>query len=505
MSLDFSQPQRQSAAGILISGAYTLQQFVRAMFIPLALLIFKSNKTALLYTALGLAIVLVISLIYGYFYYRKFTFYLNTLKNEFVIDKGVFSRKNLTIPVEKIQQVNINQGFLQKLIGVYSLQIDTAGSDSKEVSISAISGTIAFALKEHLLNGEKDTIAELGDEEPSASQHLQKETPFIKISAATLLKIGLTSNYGRSIALLIGFGYAVFHNIKELLKAFDNDNGQVEAIFKSGITIISVGILLAAIIFILLVTNVIRTFVKYFDFQISKHQKSLLISSGLLAKKNTLLHPSKVQITEYSQNYFQKKIGLFNMALKQAHAGQQQSEKEVRSNNMEVPGCSALEKDEVLRMILGKLPSEGALYKPNFRFMNLLVLFWLLFPLAVYLIFYQYFPEIKPFYPLAVIYILVASLMIYISYTKHRITFSEDFIIKQSGIWDISQEILEPHKIQSISTSQYPWHRSLDIGHVTLHTAAGNISFSYGNYTEIKTLVNWWLYQVESGQKDWMG
>ncbi len=505
MSLDFSQPQRQSAAGILISGAYTLQQFVRAMFIPLALLIFKSNKTVLLYTAFGLTAILVISLIYGYFYYRKFTFYLNTLKQEFVIEKGVFGRKNLTIPVEKIQQVNINQGFLQKLIGVYSLQIDTAGSDSKEVNISAVSGQIAFALKEHLLNGEKSTGANPQTEEAAlAAQNLEQDTPFIKIGSSTLLKIGLTSNYGQSIALLLGLGYAVFHNIKEVLKAFDNDNGQIEQFFKSGVTLISVGVLFAAMIILLLATNVIRTFVKYFDFQMSKHQKSLLISSGLLAKKNTLLHPSKVQITEYSQNYFQQKIGLFNMALKQAHAGQQQSEKEVRSNNMEVPGCSSLEKDEVLRMILGKLPSEGKLYRPNFRFMNLLVLFWLVLPLTAYIIFYQYLPEIRSFYPLAIIYVLATSLMIYISYTKHRITVSEDFIIKQSGIWDISQEIVAPHKIQSISTSQYPWHKSLDIGHVTLHTAAGNISFSYGNYTEIKTLVNWWLYQVESGQKDWM-
>ncbi|RZK88222.1 MAG: hypothetical protein EOO98_12715, partial [Pedobacter sp.] len=292
--------------------------------------------------------------------------------------------------------------------------------------------------------------------------------------------------------------------IKELLRAFDNDHGQIEQFFKSGVTIVSVGMLLAAIILILLATNVIRTFVKYFDFQISKHQKSLLISSGLLAKKNTLLHPSKVQITEYSQNYFQKKIGLFNISLKQAHAGQQQSDKEVKTNNMEVPGCSALEKDEVLRMILSKLPQDGASYKPNFRFMNLPILFSILLPLAGYLVFYQYLPETKPFYPLAIAYVLVASLMIYISYTRQRITVSEDFIIKQSGIWEIAQEIIEPHKIQSISTSQFPWHKSLDIGHVTLHTAAGNISFSYGNYTEIKTLVNWWLYQVESTPKDWM-
>ena len=122
MSIDFGQPQRQSAAGILISGAYTLQQFVRAMFIPLALLIFKSNKTVLLYTAFGLTAILVISLIYGYFYYRKFTFYLDTLKQEFVIDKGVFGRKNLTIPVEKIQQVNINQSLIHGALQL-SLQL----------------------------------------------------------------------------------------------------------------------------------------------------------------------------------------------------------------------------------------------------------------------------------------------------------------------------------------------------------------------------------------------
>jgi putative membrane protein len=195
---------------------------------------------------------------------------------------------------------------------------------------------------------------------------------------------------------------------------------------------------------------------------------------------------------------------LFNLALKQAHSGQQQSEKEVRSNNMEVPGCSPVEKDEVLRMILGKLPQAGTSYKPNFRFMNLPIVFWLILPLIIYAVFSRYIPQVWSFYPLAIIYVLAVSLMIYISYTKHRITVSEDFIIKQSGIWDISQEIIQPHKIQSISTSQFPWHKSLDIGHVTLHTAAGNIAFSYGNYTEIKTLVNWWLYQVESGEKDWM-
>jgi putative membrane protein len=504
MSTDFSKPQRQSAAGIVINGACIVQKFVRAMFIPLVLFVVKSNKIALVYTAFGLLAALVLSLIYAYFYYLNFTFYLNPEKQEFVIDKGVFGRKHLNIPVAKIQQVNINQGILQQLFGVYSLQIDTAGTESKEVNIKAINGEIAYALKEHLLNGNQ--VANVTSDpnlEPAAAKNIS-ETPLIKIGAGTLLKVGLTSNYGQSIALLIGFGYAVFHNLKELLKAFDNDNGQVEDFFKSGFTLISISLLFAVIIVILLATNILRTFIKYFNFQLSRHQNSLLISSGLFAKKNTLLHPSRVQIATYSQNYLQKKLGLFNITLKQAHAGHQPSENDLKSNDMEVPGCNLQEKDEIIKMILKRLPQHGSTFSPNFRFLNLPLFFTVIIPLIVYAFIYKLIPEIRSFYGLAIIYVLLVTLMIYISYTKHRITVSEDFIIKQSGIWDISQEIIEPHKIQSISTSQYPWHRKLDIGHVTLHTAAGDIHFSYGNYTEIKNLVNWWLYQIESTEKDWM-
>ena len=236
----------------------------------------------------------------------------------------------------------------------------------------------------------------------------------------------------------------------------------------------------------------------------SKHQKSLLISSGLFNKKNTLLHPNKVQITSYSQNYFQKNIGLFHLTLAQAQADKIGADNESKSHDLEVPGCSLVEKDHILRMILDKIPSEGIYYKPNFRFLNLPIFFRVILPTIIFAIAYHYFDGVRSFLPFALVYVVASLLMIYISYTKHRINVTEDFIVKQSGIWDISQEILKPHKIQSITTSQYPWHKALDIGHITLHTAAGTISFSYGNFTEIKNLVNWWLYQVESTDKDWM-
>jgi putative membrane protein len=497
MHNDFSKPQRQSMAGIVIMSAHTLQQFLRAMIIPLAIFVIKAQTNVLTYAIIGVVAISIIILFFSYLSYLKFTFYLDHEKQEFIINKGIFSRTLLTIRLDKIQQVNINQSLLQKLIGVYSLQIDTPGGDSNEVSIKAINEKLAYSLKEHLLNGQKDSTIVVT---PTLSQ-----VPFLKLSATTLFKVGLTSNYGSSLLLLMGFIYAVFHNAKDLLKAFDTDNGQVEAAIKTGASLFSVGILIAIFLGILLLINIVRTFVTYFDFNISKHKFSLLLSSGLFAKKNMVLSPMKIQTTTYSQNYFQKKLNLINFSLKQAASGEPQHDtSNPHKSVIHIPGCSSIEKDELLVMILGKIPKKGASFAPNYRFLNLPILFLAILPLCIFSIFWFHFEEVKPYYPLSFVYFIMVSILTYISYKNHRLTVNKEFIIKKSGIWDVSHEIIFPHKIQAITTYQYPWHKKADVGHVNIHTAGGVIHFMYGNYTEIKRLVNYWLYQIESGSEEWM-
>jgi putative membrane protein len=295
-----------------------------------------------------------------------------------------------------------------------------------------------------------------------------------------------------------------FHNIKEFLKIFSKDENQLENLVTKGLTLLSLGLLVAALLIILLIINLLRTWIKYYQFNVSKHQDSLMISAGLLAKKHTLLKPSKVQITSYSQNYFQKKLAIFNLNLKQAHSGKAQSEHDSQQANLAIPGCSPDEKAHLLRIILGQLPVAEQTFKPNIRFLNLPLFFKVALPIGIYLWCWFTFKEVQPYYPLAILYAVLAVPMIYISYCRHRLSVSQDFIIKKSGIWDISNEIILPHKIQAITTFQYPWHKAVDVGHVNLHTAAGVIHFKYGNYSQIKQLVNYWLYQIESGDENWM-
>ncbi|RDC58256.1 hypothetical protein DU508_04780 [Pedobacter chinensis] len=502
MNNDFSKPQRQSAFGIIIIAAHTAYKIGKATIFFLIYAFVKMGAAYTTYTLLGIGLIILLCLIFSYLWYLNFTFFLDKEKQEFVVNKGILNRDQVIIQLDKIQQVNINQNILQKLIGVYGLKIDTAGSSGEEVSIKAIDEVSAYNLKEHLLSRKTETVptALVSDKKATDAEN----TPILRISSWTLFKVGLTSNYGQSLALMVAFFLYTIQEARHIMDVFELDKGYVKSTVLGLATLFSVAVIVFILLVVLLIINLLRTFYKYFELEISQHRHSLLLSSGLIAKKSTLISPNKVQITKYSQNYFQKKLNMLNISLKQAHFGESKKGHEMQGNTLEIVGCNTHERDELLKMILTRVPLKGKTFIPDWRFLNLPIFFKLVLPVAIFLIIIFNVPELKPYIGFAIAYLITGVLMIYISYRKHRISVNQDFIIKTSGIWDISNEIIMPNKIQAITTSQYPWHKSVDVGHLCLHTAAGEIHFKYGNYTEIKQLVNYWLYQVESGNENWM-
>jgi len=500
MKLDFTTPQRQSVTGIIVMFADTFQSLVRAMWVPLLLILFKLKEDQYLIVGLGFFGLVLLTLVIGYLKYRNFTFFLDEDKQEFVLSKGVINKSKISIQLSKIQQVDINQSIIQKIIGVYSLDIDTAGTDKKEISIRAIDQKLALLLKERLLDyGDKEQ--EIVDE----NQEIKSEPKtFLKISYNTLFKVGITSNYGRTIALLITFAITLYQSFKDAINTFEIDEEQVDTVFERGAGFFSAGILIFGLLVLVLLINIVRTFIKHFDFVMIKQKQSLVITAGLFAKKNTLLNPGKVQITSYSQNYFQKKFRILDMNMKQASSDEVKEQKK-KSNAIEVPGCNTEERDEILKIIFGKIPEKGIQYRSNFRYLIFRTFSAVAFLAAILsLLHYSEIGNMTIYIPLVFVYLCLISCLIYFGYKNHALYVNQDFIIKRHGAWDIEHEIIEPHKIQSITAKQYFWHKSSDVGHLILHTAAGDLDFRFGNFTHIKQLVNYWLYQVETSKENWM-
>ncbi|MFV8361083.1 PH domain-containing protein [Flavobacterium sp. LS1P3] len=504
MRADFSQPQRQSSIGILVLFFYTLQQYARALWPMIVIWIFKFDEVNKLYFFLGMLTIFVSIGVVSYLKYLNFTFFLDAENEEFIITEGVFNKTKTAIQLRKMQQVNINQSFIQKLVGVFELDVDTAGSNKKEGAIKAISHELALELKFRLLENE-DLKTTIGTEITSLEETEQKlfevAHPFIKISFLSLLKVGITSNYGRSIALLLIFFSTIYENFQNFGDESNVYKEKIGSYIDKNLVLQTILTAIVLLFGVVLVVNVIRIVFKYYDYSIVRQKGSLLLSFGFLNTKSTIIKPEKVQITTIKRNYFQKKMGILELKIKQATNG----EKEERKSVIEIPGCSETERDAILKLLFHQIPEKGLMLQPNFRKLIFSVFLSIGLPLLGFMAVGYWIESLFFEYSYVVpVYVIFIGLIQYFKFKNNRLFINENFIIKQSGAWDVSNDIIEPSKIQAITTSQLFWHKKLNIGSVTLHTAGGDIAFQLGDYSVIKQQVNLWLYEIETSDSNWM-
>jgi putative membrane protein len=496
---DFSQPQRQSLPGIVVMFANTLQKSVRAFWPILLIWIVKIETLNTFFVFGGFIVAILIIAFFSYLQYYFFTFHIDDESNEFVIHKGVLNKTRISIQLHKIQQVNINQSLIQRLVGVYKLEIDTAGSDKKEASISAISHDLATILKERLIHHsqlENSVFLKINQEE-------NEPTSLIKIRLSSLIKIGFTSNYVKSFALLLLFFSTIMENLRQVSDTTQINEDQVTNYLDKLPMLTSITIVIVSIFGLVMVVNLVRTIVKYFNFTIQKSRQAIILTYGLISTKSTLLNPNKVQQIKIIQNYFQKKFNVTTIEINQASSN---LEKVKEKDKLQVPGCTHSERDAILILLYGQLPIKEKLYLPNWRKLAINTFFLMIVPILIVLFLNRKteFVTWTEWYSYVAVFIVFSGLLIWFSYKNYKLFVSNDFIIKQNGAWDIENTIVKPNKIQAITTQQFFWQKVTNIGSVTLSTAGGNISFTTGNYSEIKNLVNYWLFQIENSNKNWM-
>lgn len=500
MENQFNSPQRQSAIGIVVMFFDTLRHYLKALWPIFIIWLVKFDEINKLHLALGTAAVISAIALVAFLKYKNFTFYIDNENEEFIISEGIFNKTKTTIQLNKIQQVNINQSLIQRVIGVYELEVDTAGSTNKEGKIKAISHPLALSLKSQLLDNENRTIVVPTHETATTSADELVATPFISISFISLLKVGITSNYVKSLSLLLLFFITATDYINKFTGKDIFEEEDIEAYVNKTAVITSLLLFVVILFGIVLVINLFRIVFRYFDYKITKQKGTLLLSFGLINTKSTILKPEKVQITTISRNYFQKKMNILEIKIKQATSG----EKEKHTAAIDIPGCSNHEKNEILKLLFHQIPQKGLMLRPNYRKLVFSIFLIIIVPLSGFFIVAANVSEVMEFAYVAPLYALFLGLILYFGFRNYRLFINDDFIIKQSGAWDISEEIISTKKIQAVTVSQLFWHKNADIGYLTLHTAGGNIGFQLGNYTKIKHYVNLWLYEIETSDSNWI-
>ncbi len=500
MENNFNKPQRQSQIGIFVLFFDSLRKYLSAIWPILLLSILKFGEVNKLFLFSGIIIFILIIGIISYLNFLNFTFYIDDENEEFIVNEGIINKTKTTIQLNKIQQVNINQSLIQRLIGVYALDVDSAGSSKKEANIKAISHELAISLKSKLISNEaRITNQELINN--NLENEVEVETTFLEISFFSLLKIGLTTNYLRSLGLILTFFITIYENFKNVTDNTDFNSNDIKNYIEKNVIVNSISLIVVFLLGSVFLFNIVRVIFRYFNFKIVKQKGSLLFSYGLLNTKSTILKTDKAQIVSITRNYFQKKLNILEMKIKQASG----NEKDSKNTTIEIPGCNDQESNDILKLLYNVVPEKGIMLKPNYSKLVFSIFMFIGIPLILFFSFGNYVDNtILQYAYFSIVYIIFIGLILFFSYRNNRLYINNQYIIKQSGAWDICKEIIEIKKIQAITTSQLFWHRNLNIGSITIHTAGGNLGFQLGNYNIIKEHVNIWLYNIETSDSNWM-
>ncbi|ATA74968.1 PH domain-containing protein [Capnocytophaga sp. H2931] len=497
MNYDFSKPNQLSKKAFWLALVKAFWSNFKIFWGVFAIFLFKktNNSDGKLEVFLIFSVIfLVISILIFIFQYLKYKYFsYQIIDNELIIREGWLSKSETVVKFDKIHEVHLNQKFIHKIVGLYKLDIDTAGSNKVEISIDGIDYHKALVIKDILT--EKETISEIREEISLTENTKPKEefTP-LKISILTLFKIGITQNYFYTLSLMFAFSYQIIDFITDTFYEKRSDFiDQLSGFSNANSTILFWIIFLFILIVFVISFNLIRTLLTYYNYKIEIKNDRLLASYGLINSHIVAVPPKKVQMIHFQQNYFQKLMNLFEMRISQIDSSKNEEKKR---QGLVIPGINALEMRKLFRFIYDKDFQEvKEFYRPSFR--KVIIRAMYLFFALLTIILTMYFIDLLNFTYIPIFLFFVVLLLIYISYRNEKLFLKDDFIILKSGIWDLTTTYLQVDKIQQVKIKQSYFQKRRSLASIKLSTFSESLRLNFYDEKLLKNLVNESVYKIE--------
>src|SRR5215475_9969834 len=142
---------------------------------------------------------------------RYFSFTYRIEGNELITQQGILERKQRSIPLERIQEIRVEQGVLHRVFDVVDAKVETGGAGGAEASLSVLSRAEVERLRRAVFERAAKIRPYGGPDLGLADQSAEKqaaETPepiiIRRLGLKDLILIGLTTNHLISSLALAG-------------------------------------------------------------------------------------------------------------------------------------------------------------------------------------------------------------------------------------------------------------------------------------------------------------
>jgi len=492
--VDLTIPTRQSAKGLILIFIFSLRQFIK-MFWPVILVAVFQEKYFKDLFILGIVVIVLLALlvVHTILYYLNFIFYISN--GEFVLKKGYFRKKILTVPLDRIQSVNTKQNLIQQVLNVVTLEIDTAGSVAKELKIQALEKSFSTELQSALRAVDiKKEVFESDNEKELAET---KEEVILKLTPSDLLRIGISQNHLRAGLIIIAFGFQIFQQIQDMFKEKAEEYSNEFIGFMSNSNWALISFLFVFFLIISILFSLFRTVLKYFDFKLTKKEGTYRIESGLLNKRNVIIPHGKVQELKWETGPLKKLFGIYHIAFKQAVSDQNRREQQV-----DAPGCLSNHLEMLKNDLFGedKLTDTLKIYSNPYYFRRL----WMYYGWIPVLPASPFLYDEWMFWLAVLTWLAVSAFYCSLILKKRYFSINNEQIIVSKGAISHQWTQMELHKIQAVEFRQSVFQKKRSLSNLSIMNASGSITIPFIDETVAKQIYNYLLYHTEVSQKKWM-
>lgn len=234
--------------------------------------------------AVGVGAIVVLAA-YQYAYYRRFEY--EVTPDTLDVDSGVFSRQRREVPLSRVQNVDVSQNIVQRVLGIAVVDVETAGGGETEVTLRYVDEEESRRLTD-LLQGR--ATAETGSEPDRGEVLFELDDDSLLILSALSFDLRLFSIVPTLAALgapsLVGY-------FLELPTGF-----LVPAAILAVVASLVGGWLIGAI----------ATYIRYHGFRLTRVGEELRYERGLLQRYSGTIPLEKLQTVTVRENVLMRRV-----------------------------------------------------------------------------------------------------------------------------------------------------------------------------------------------------
>ena len=401
--------------------------------------------------------------------------------NDLIVLKGLFTKKIITIPINKIQSVHAVQSYLHRFTETCELKIETAGEEDTEVEIKAIDEEKAFAIQE-LLKTKPATNDTIATAEPET---------ILGVGFWDIIKLSISENHAKTFLLILAYLLTKMDDVRNLF-GIDTAKTINQEADKINYTTNIILAFTVTVLVITLIVSFIRVLLRYYNMKLKISEKGFETEWGFLQTQRKLLIKENIQSISWKNNLLQKILGI--KILRVFMAGEKLTNPKVW---IRLPIMRERLLAQISSIYQSIWPSQVAPANgidSSYKWRNTLII---VTPLAVTAAVIVYFKSPwLTLIPLTVlIYFTISNIILQHNYT---FWFHQNSIQIIKGVWGREQTLLNFKNVQHVVIKTSPFLRAHHLCTLVLHSAGEEpFTIPFIPVAQANYIANWCLVRVE--------